>query len=326
MRSILAQRPGGASRRPSVGCLSESQRAEEQQPSWKAASRACVIITPPTASILGVACEETEQPRKSSGSDFAPSPPALPLRGRGCWAALSRRERVGVRGRRASRSALALPAPTIGPRETDSLALRPWLASVEWGSLAGMMLRAGLRHAPAGDEMIGADFLEARFFHGAVFHRHRTAWMEAAAARRMSGLGTSPGSKMRWRRTCGRGERLPQAVEFRQRQHARPPGPACHLRAPAAGASSGPSTMARSRCWWTVSRQTAQLPQRRGGEVDGSVWFTDPVFGILVNYEGYKAGRGRCQRHIDLETGQVTVVAEGVLRPNGLCSRRTRSS
>ena len=54
---------------------------------------------------------------------------------------------------------------------------------------------------------------------------------------------------------------------------------------------------------------------------DGSVWFTDPVFGILGDYEGYKAEPEVDTNvyRIDPETGQPAVVAEGVLGPNGLC-------
>ena len=54
---------------------------------------------------------------------------------------------------------------------------------------------------------------------------------------------------------------------------------------------------------------------------DGSIWFTDPVFGILADYEGYKAEPEidanvyRC----DPDTRSLAVVAEGVLGPNGLC-------
>ncbi|MGL4967156.1 MAG: SMP-30/gluconolactonase/LRE family protein [Inquilinus sp.] len=54
---------------------------------------------------------------------------------------------------------------------------------------------------------------------------------------------------------------------------------------------------------------------------DGSVWFTDPPFGITGNYEGRKAEPelpGNVYR-IDAETGAVAVVAEDVKGPNGLC-------
>src|ERR1700749_4051521 len=54
---------------------------------------------------------------------------------------------------------------------------------------------------------------------------------------------------------------------------------------------------------------------------DGSVWFTDPIFGLLGNYEGYKAEPEFAPNgyRLDAATGKATVVAEGVLGPNGLC-------
>ena len=54
---------------------------------------------------------------------------------------------------------------------------------------------------------------------------------------------------------------------------------------------------------------------------DGSIWFTDPQFGILGYYEGDKAEpelRMNVYR-VDGATGTVTVVADGINAPNGLC-------
>ena len=53
---------------------------------------------------------------------------------------------------------------------------------------------------------------------------------------------------------------------------------------------------------------------------DGSVWFTDPPFGILGNYEGHKAEPevGQNVYRLDAETGAATIVADDVLGPNGL--------
>ena len=54
---------------------------------------------------------------------------------------------------------------------------------------------------------------------------------------------------------------------------------------------------------------------------DGAVWFTDPGYGILVNYEGRKA-EFELPTHVyrlNPETGQATVVADDFIRPNGLC-------
>ena len=54
---------------------------------------------------------------------------------------------------------------------------------------------------------------------------------------------------------------------------------------------------------------------------DGSVWFTDPAFGILGNYEGHKAEPELPTNvyRIDPGSGRVAVVAEGIGFPNGLC-------
>jgi gluconolactonase len=54
---------------------------------------------------------------------------------------------------------------------------------------------------------------------------------------------------------------------------------------------------------------------------DGSIWFTDPVFGLLGNYEGYKAEPELDMNvyRIDGKTGKATIVCTGVLGPNGLC-------
>ena len=54
---------------------------------------------------------------------------------------------------------------------------------------------------------------------------------------------------------------------------------------------------------------------------DGSVWFTDPPFGILGHYEGHKAESEVAQAvyRIDGDSGEATVVADDVLGPNGLC-------
>jgi gluconolactonase len=54
---------------------------------------------------------------------------------------------------------------------------------------------------------------------------------------------------------------------------------------------------------------------------DGSIWFTDPTYGIDSDYEGGMAkseiGRSNVYR-IDAETGAVTAVVTDLLQPNGL--------
>jgi gluconolactonase len=54
---------------------------------------------------------------------------------------------------------------------------------------------------------------------------------------------------------------------------------------------------------------------------DGSIWFTDPPFGLMSDYEGNKAPAeiGQNIYRIDGTTLKATIVADDVLGPNGLC-------
>ena len=54
---------------------------------------------------------------------------------------------------------------------------------------------------------------------------------------------------------------------------------------------------------------------------DGAVWFTDPVFGILGDYEGDKAESENPQvlYRLDVQAGSLVVVADEIRGPNGLC-------
>ena len=54
---------------------------------------------------------------------------------------------------------------------------------------------------------------------------------------------------------------------------------------------------------------------------DGSIWFSDPPFGILGFYEGYvaKVELPTNVYRVDGKTGNITVAAGDVNRPNGLC-------
>ncbi|THV17063.1 SMP-30/gluconolactonase/LRE family protein [Rhizobium rhizophilum] len=55
---------------------------------------------------------------------------------------------------------------------------------------------------------------------------------------------------------------------------------------------------------------------------DGSVWFSDPSYGILSDYEGYKADEEQASRNVyrlEPTTGELTVVVDDFLQPNGLC-------
>jgi gluconolactonase len=54
---------------------------------------------------------------------------------------------------------------------------------------------------------------------------------------------------------------------------------------------------------------------------NGAIWFTDPGYGILSDYEGHKAPlQLPCNVYrIDPKTNEVTVVASDMDKPNGIC-------
>lgn len=54
---------------------------------------------------------------------------------------------------------------------------------------------------------------------------------------------------------------------------------------------------------------------------DGSIWFTDPPFGILSDYEGHKGESELGKNHVfrvDAKSGAMTSVVDDFVRPNGL--------
>ncbi len=54
---------------------------------------------------------------------------------------------------------------------------------------------------------------------------------------------------------------------------------------------------------------------------DGTIWFTDPPYGILSDYEGYKAESelGDCYVfRFDPASGELSIVTDEVVEPNGL--------
>ncbi|WP_043839335.1 SMP-30/gluconolactonase/LRE family protein [Muricoccus aerilatus] len=61
---------------------------------------------------------------------------------------------------------------------------------------------------------------------------------------------------------------------------------------------------------------------------DGAIWFTDPGYGALMNYEGQRTPESansprpfikEAVYRIDAQNGQVTKVADDAFKPNGLC-------
>jgi gluconolactonase len=55
---------------------------------------------------------------------------------------------------------------------------------------------------------------------------------------------------------------------------------------------------------------------------NGSIWFSDPTYGVDGNYEGFKAEKEQ-EKHnvfrVDPQSGAVAVVVDDFVQPNGLC-------
>ncbi len=54
---------------------------------------------------------------------------------------------------------------------------------------------------------------------------------------------------------------------------------------------------------------------------DGSIWFTDPSYGIRGDYEGFRAESETKEAvyRVDADTGRIAMVTDEVDQPNGLC-------
>jgi gluconolactonase len=54
---------------------------------------------------------------------------------------------------------------------------------------------------------------------------------------------------------------------------------------------------------------------------DGHIWFTDPGYGILMNYEGHRADfeLPTSVYRLNPDSGEATVVTDALEKPNGLC-------
>src|SRR4029077_13377191 len=66
---------------------------------------------------------------------------------------------------------------------------------------------------------------------------------------------------------------------------------------------------------------SATRPNAVVGDSDGSIWFTDPSYGIHTDYEGHEASseiNSRNVYRIDPDGGDITAVVEDFAQPNGL--------
>ena len=69
----------------------------------------------------------------------------------------------------------------------------------------------------------------------------------------------------------------------------------------------------------TVNRSTP--PNDVAVHTDGHIWFTDPGYGIMLNYEGHIAEPElpTCVYRLNPDTGEATSATGELEKPNGIC-------
>lgn len=72
--------------------------------------------------------------------------------------------------------------------------------------------------------------------------------------------------------------------------------------------------------------KTLNAPNDAVVHPNGDIWFTDPGYGGLMNYEGTRASTGSVQPYqkeaiyrIDIKSGKLHQVADQIFKPNGIC-------
>ena len=125
---------------------------------------------------------------------------------------------------------------------------------------------------------------------------------------------------MRWRESDGRIDVF-HPPPITQWTHPRPLGPPRFLRTRHAPVTrteyDGSITVLIDR----FEGKPLNAPNDVVAHSDGSIWFTDPGYGIMLDYEGHIAECELPTRvyRLDPSTGNATVVADDLVRPNGLC-------
>ena len=76
----------------------------------------------------------------------------------------------------------------------------------------------------------------------------------------------------------------------------------------------------------TYNNKSLNAPNDGIVHPSGDIWFTDPGYGAIMNYEGVNANNGSVQPfqkeaiyRIDGKTGQLNLVADDIFKPNGIC-------
>ena len=152
---------------------------------------------------------------------------------------------------------------------------------------------------------------------------------------------------IRWDEATGTAERVPPAVQFLERSGARPAGAAARLRAPDAPHHAHRIRRRDHRARRKLRGKRFNSPNDIVCRSDGSIWFTDPPFGIGGHWEGEKATSelphaglphrparqvsrdarqpGRPERPVFSPDEKKLYVVEGRATPNRLSGRTTCS-
>ena len=121
-------------------------------------------------------------------------------------------------------------------------------------------------------------------------------------------------------RTC---ERVPLPLGKQQREHVRLPGAPDLLRARPPGVSCATS---RDGTATVLAGEWEGKPLNAPNDAvvhpdDGAIWFTDPGYGSLMNYEGHKGTLHikEAVYRIDATSGRMDKVTDEIFKPNGIC-------
>ena len=128
-----------------------------------------------------------------------------------------------------------------------------------------------------------------------------------------------PGDELKRWTPAGGVDHLPHPQPQRQRQHPRPARGACSAASTAgAGSASSSATGGVDTLVDAFEGKRLNSPNDVVVKSDGTVWFTDPPYGLPRQPEGKEQARNNVFR-FDPASGDLRAVVDDFHRPNGLC-------